>query len=217
MMKTFVAANRRAPAVPTVLAFALPALGVLLRIKLCVLGVPLHGSPFDVGANVGGDGADGGVGAGAAGNGWPGGKDPYPLIGGGDPSDGHGAGAGGNGPPWWWKYVPTIPLPGGFSVNPQSGQVSAPDIPLPGGFGINPNTGRVDFPGGAGSVGASPGGAGDGIVNVTTAPVNTPLGTVPGTDTTVGINQQNVPVGSVTGGRGSQTGAWLGQYMNGYN
>jgi hypothetical protein len=210
----------------TAVAYALPALVALARFKLCALcGFPVHWSLLDVGSNVDGDGAAGGAGAAAAGNGWPGGVDPYPILPGapgyglpGEPGySGSGdSGGAGNSPPWWSKYIPDIPLPGGFSVNPQSGEVSAPDIPVGGGFGINPNTGRVDFPGGTGSVGASPGGAGDGIVNVITQPVgNTPWGPIiPGSDTTVGINQQNVPVGNPGMGGGTASGSSI---LNGTN
>ena len=224
-MKRAANPSRYARRVRTFGVFALPVLSALARIKLCALcGVPLHLWLLDVGSNVDGGGAAGGVGAGAAGNGWPGGVDPYPILPGapgyglpGQPGysgSGDDSSGAGSGPPWWWKYVPSIPLPGGFSVNPQSGQVSSPDIPLPGGFGINTNTGRVDFPDGAGSVGASPGGAGDGIVNVTTPPVSTPLGTIPGSDTTVGINQQNVPVGNPGMGGSTQSGSAI---LNGNN
>jgi hypothetical protein len=199
-------------------AFALPALVALARFKLCVLcGVPLHGSLLDVGSNVGGDGAAGGVGAGAAGNGWPGGVDPYPMIGGPDPGGGGGGGSGSN-PPWWsnWQsWIPSswtnIPLGGGFDINTQTGRIDLPSGGVSGGgFGVSES----------GSVGAAPGSASDGIVNVTVnTTISTPVGTVSGPSYTgtVGINQQNVPVGSVMGGQGTQGGAWLNSFMNGNN
>jgi len=106
--------SRGARLLRTALAFALPGLAALARIKLCALyGVPLHGLPFDAGQNVDGPGAVGGVGGGAAGGGLPGGGG-----GGGDGGNGgngrgdgggggRGGGGSGDGPaPWWSRYVP---------------------------------------------------------------------------------------------------------------
>jgi hypothetical protein len=159
-------------------------LAVIAIKLLAVLGTAFDISFFrDVGNNGGPGAAAGGTGAGAGGGlGWPGGKDPYPMIGSGDGnSSGSGGGQGGGGTggpsngkgPWWQNFIPqTIPIALGAGLNIFSGRVEGPGFSAGAAPGSDPGGPIVDvnygIPG-AGSMG--------------------PHGTA-----SVSINQQNVPL-----------------------
>jgi len=212
-------ALRERPAI----ALALPILGVLAGVKLCALfGIPLHCGLLDVGQNVDGSGADGGVCGAAGGSGWPGGKDPYPMIGGGSGyaggagnDGGKSGGGGGDGKPWWQSLIPSswtnIPIGDFGHIDTTTGRVGVGgSVTTDSGWGV----------GASADVGASPGSASDGVVNVNVnTSINTPYGNISGPSgtSTIGINTQNVPVGSVMGGQGTQSGAWLNSFMNSNN
>ena len=207
MVWTLGAALLAIMAVPAIVDVVLKALGL-------VHGAALHTWPLDVGQNVDGSGAGGSVGSGAGG--WPGGKDPYPLIPSGDDGPGSGNGGGSsdpNKPPWWQSWIPSSwnkVGAGPVSIDLTNGHMNVGgSVDLPYG---STGTANVNF-------GAAPGSDPRGpLVNVTgTVGVETPLGNVEVKGSaSVGISQQvQQNLSGPMGSQGTQSGAWLGDFMNG--
>lgn len=192
--------QRRIVWAPGAALFVPAVAGLLLKVLGSVHGVSLPTWMLDVGQNVNGNGVAGSVGSGAGSLGWPGGKDPYPLIGSGDdnPSRGGGNGQSGSGnpnaPPWWQHWIPSswtsVPVAGPVSFDLSSGRFTAgggantgsPELGIPG-FGVSASA----------SAGAAPGSDPRGpLVNANgTVSIQTPLGNVQVTgSSSVGISQQ---------------------------
>ena len=137
------------------------------------------------------------------------------YAGGAGNDGGKSGGGGGDGKPWWQSLIPSswtnIPIGDFGHIDTTTGRVGVGgSVTTDSGWGV----------GASADVGASPGSASDGVVNVNVnTSINTPYGNISGPSgtSTIGINTQNVPVGSVMGGQGTQSGAWLNSFMNSNN